>query len=58
MKQEYRFKGNTVEDEKKLQSKGLHFCKNYQNLVRYSPELCGKCKYNGRDKKGIEENCP
>lgn len=45
-------------DEKKLQSKGLHFCKNYQNLVRYIPELCGKCRYNGRGKKGVEENCP
>jgi hypothetical protein len=26
---------------------GLHFCKRYQNLVRYDPEFCGACPFNG-----------
>ncbi|MGD2142591.1 MAG: hypothetical protein PVH79_03820 [Candidatus Bathyarchaeota archaeon] len=26
---------------------GLHFCSRYNNIVRYDPELCGSCPYNG-----------
>ncbi len=26
---------------------GLHFCRHYQNLVKYNPEFCGKCPHNG-----------
>jgi hypothetical protein len=28
-------------------SLGLHFCRRYQNLVRYNPEFCGACPFNG-----------
>jgi hypothetical protein len=46
----------TLSEDKK--ETGLHFCKNYQNLVRYIPELCGKCRFNGRSIKADDENCP
>ena len=26
---------------------GLHLCKRYRNLVRYDPELCGRCPFRG-----------
>jgi hypothetical protein len=26
---------------------GLHYCKYYQNIVKFNPEFCGKCPYNG-----------
>jgi len=29
---------------------GLHYCKNYKNLVKYNDELCGHCPYNGLKK--------
>jgi hypothetical protein len=35
---------------KKVRNPGLHFCKNYKNLVKYNPELCGHCPYNGLKK--------
>ncbi len=30
----------------RLVNYGLHFCRKYDNLVRYNPELCGDCEYN------------
>lgn len=37
----------------RLNSVGLHFCKLYKNLVRYNPEFCGRCPFNGlRDASG------
>jgi len=26
---------------------GLHFCKLYRNLVKYNPEFCDSCPFNG-----------
>lgn len=26
---------------------GLHFCRYYQNLVKFTPSLCAKCPNNG-----------
>lgn len=26
---------------------GLHFCRRYMNLVRYDPEVCRACPFNG-----------
>lgn len=36
-------------DRNKLHFKllGLHFCKRYRNIVRYDPEFCGSCPFNG-----------
>ena len=31
----------------RLIKSGLHFCDMYNNLVKYNPELCGKCEHNG-----------
>ena len=31
----------------RLIKSGLHFCRKYDNLVRYNPELCGDCEHNG-----------
>jgi hypothetical protein len=38
-----------IEKTKKKKSKirlGLHYCSFYNNIVRYSPDLCSKCKNN------------
>lgn len=26
---------------------GLHICKRYKNLVKYNPEFCANCPFNG-----------
>ncbi len=26
---------------------GLHFCTQYNNLVRFNPKFCGKCPHSG-----------
>lgn len=41
--------GPGVFDEKRrrLLRVGLHFCRNYGNLVRYDPDLCDGCPHNG-----------
>jgi hypothetical protein len=47
-------------DESDKASLGLHFCRHYQNLVRYDPEFCGACPFNGlRPLKGDDtpETC-
>ncbi len=35
------------ERRERLASVGLHFCRRYRNVVRYNPEFCGKCPFNG-----------
>ena len=37
----------TAEKTRKLPSLGLHFCRYYENLVRFDQEFCGKCPHNG-----------
>ena len=37
----------TAEKTRRLISSGLHFCRYYENLVRFDPEFCGKCPHNG-----------
>lgn len=32
---------------KRLINVGLHVCKRYRNLVKYNPEFCGNCPFNG-----------
>lgn len=37
-----------VEDKRsELENFGLHFCKRFKNLVKFNPEFCGKCPFNG-----------
>jgi len=36
-----------MEKANKLIKSGLHFCNQYQNIVKYNPELCDKCEHNG-----------
>lgn len=36
--------------EKLRKEGGLHYCSQYNNLVRFNPEFCGKCPYNGLKK--------
>ena len=31
----------------RLRGLGLHFCGRYRNLVRFDPEFCGSCPFNG-----------
>jgi len=42
-------KGELGDEEKRdrLNRIGLHFCRRYRNLVRYNPEFCEKCPFNG-----------
>ena len=35
------------ERARRLIKVGLHFCKHYNNVVKYNPELCEKCPSNG-----------
>jgi hypothetical protein len=35
------------EKQDKLIQVGLHFCRRYMNLVRYNPEFCARCSFNG-----------
>jgi len=39
--------GGGKERREKLTCLGLHFCRRYGNLVRYNPEFCGRCPFNG-----------
>jgi hypothetical protein len=47
--QEEEEMGDNERREKALRliKSGLHFCNRYNNLVRYNPDLCGKCEHNG-----------
>ncbi|MBL7168937.1 hypothetical protein ISS40_09695 [Candidatus Bathyarchaeota archaeon] len=36
-----------TDDGSKMPPRGLHHCRYYDNLVRYNPNLCGKCSHNG-----------
>lgn len=36
--------------EDKVRNTGLHFCTQYNNLVRFNPKFCGKCPHNGLKK--------
>ena len=33
------------ERRQKLKEVGLHYCKNYENIVRYNKPACGKCRH-------------
>lgn len=33
-----------------VKNKGLHFCTQYNNLVRFNPKFCAKCPHNGLKK--------
>lgn len=47
-------------DDKKrgrLFSVGLHFCRRYRNMVRYNPEFCGNCPFNGLRDAPSSETC-
>ena len=37
----------TTEDGSKTPRRGLHHCRYYDNLVKYNPNLCGKCPHYG-----------
>lgn len=37
----------TAKKTRRLLSSGLHFCRYYENLVRFDPEFCDKCPHNG-----------
>ncbi len=36
--------------KEKIRNTGLHFCKHYNNVVRFNPQLCGKCPHSGLSK--------
>jgi hypothetical protein len=45
--------GGGDERRERLKRVGLHFCSRYRNLVRFDPEFCGRCPFNGlRDGSG------
>jgi hypothetical protein len=51
-----RVDGSQLTESNSNRHVGLHFCRNYQNVVRYNPELCGKCpfcSFNERGKEGL-----
>ena len=33
------------ERRNKLKEIGLHYCRHYENVVRYNKPACGKCAY-------------
>lgn len=35
------------EEHDKLIRFGLHFCRRYKNLVRFDPDFCARCPFNG-----------
>jgi hypothetical protein len=35
----------TEERREKLRQIGLHYCKHYDNIVRFNAPACGKCGY-------------
>ena len=39
--------GDGDERRERLNRVGLHFCIRYKNLVRFDPEFCGRCPFNG-----------
>jgi len=39
-------------DKPEFKRLGLHFCKRYRNLVRYDPDFCGACPFNGLRDEG------
>ena len=36
--------------EEKIKNIGLHFCTQYNNIVRFNPKFCGKCPHSGLKK--------
>jgi hypothetical protein len=41
----------TEEKKRMLKSMGLHYCKYYNNIVRFNPSFCGKCRHCTRPTK-------
>jgi len=35
----------TEEKLRRLKAVGLHYCRHYENVVRYNPPSCGSCPY-------------
>jgi hypothetical protein len=35
------------EEKRRVRQVGLHYCRHYRNLVRFNPNFCGPCPYNG-----------
>lgn len=35
----------TEERKQVLRSMGLHYCRHYDNIVRFNPGFCGKCRH-------------
>ncbi len=35
----------TEEKKQMLKSIGLHYCRHYDNVVRFDPPFCGKCRH-------------
>jgi hypothetical protein len=35
------------EEKRRVKQVGLHYCRQYGNLVRFNPKFCGSCPYNG-----------
>ncbi|MCX6648685.1 MAG: hypothetical protein NTV61_04770 [Candidatus Bathyarchaeota archaeon] len=33
-----------------IRNTGLHFCTQYNNLVRFNPKFCGKCPHSSLNK--------
>lgn len=42
-----------IRDEGKPNRYGLHFCRRYANLVRYDPDLCSACPFEGSEDRAI-----
>ncbi len=41
----------TEEKKQALKSMGLHYCRHYDNIVRFNPTFCGKCRHCTRPTK-------
>jgi hypothetical protein len=35
----------TEERRERFRQVGLHYCKHYENVVRYNAPACGKCRH-------------
>jgi len=35
----------TEEKKRMLKSIGLHYCRHYENVVRFNAPMCGKCRH-------------
>jgi hypothetical protein len=35
----------TEEKKRMLKNMGLHYCRHYDNVVRFNAPLCGKCRH-------------